>query len=161
MYNQSVLFKKKRCEKRKWDVVHIYKNNKTFDKNDLQLSTEITFDSCVETTIIIYQIEAPIKLHNMSCSCREKSFLYPNSIVYITYRGFNVFDDSFSFYLLPFLFNRAIKEILVPKYPYLFIFSISLYSLIKIREKKNQGILFTFSKTTKHLINTCCNFKRS
>ena len=49
----------------KVDVVTIFKINKTFDKFVLQLSTEITFDSCIETTIIIYQIEASIKLHNI------------------------------------------------------------------------------------------------
>ena len=57
--------KKIREEKKKGDVVHILKNNKTFDKFELQLSTEITFDSGNETTIIIYQIEPHIKLHNM------------------------------------------------------------------------------------------------
>ena len=41
------------------------KNNKTFDKYELQLSTEITFYSDIETTILIYLIEARIKLHNM------------------------------------------------------------------------------------------------
>ena len=96
----------------KGEVVHIFKNNKTFDKNLLQLSTEITFHSGIETTIIIYQIKARIKLYNIYLSHREKSFLYPNSIIYITYRGFKVFDAPFSFYLLPILFNRAIKEIL-------------------------------------------------
>ena len=54
-----------REEKIKGGVVHILENNKTFNKYVLQLSTEITFDSCIETTIIIYQIEARIKLHNM------------------------------------------------------------------------------------------------
>ena len=49
----------------KGDVVNIYKNNKTFDKFVLLLSTEITFDSGIETTIIIYQIEVRIKLHNI------------------------------------------------------------------------------------------------
>ena len=49
----------------KGDVVHILESNKTFNKYVLQLSTEITFDSGIETTIIIYQIEARIKLHNM------------------------------------------------------------------------------------------------
>ena len=57
--------KKIREEKKKGDVVHILKNNKTFGKFELQLSTEITFDSGIETTIIIYQIEPRIKLHNM------------------------------------------------------------------------------------------------
>ena len=54
-----------REETLKGDVVHIFKNNKTFNKYVLQLSTELTFDSGIETTIIIYQIEARIKLHNM------------------------------------------------------------------------------------------------
>ena len=49
----------------KGDVVHILENNKTFNKYVLQISTEITFDSGIERTIIIYQIEARIKLHNM------------------------------------------------------------------------------------------------
>ena len=49
----------------KWDVVHILENDKTFDKYVLQLSTDITFDTGIETTIIIYQIEARIKLHNI------------------------------------------------------------------------------------------------
>ena len=49
----------------KGGVVHIFKNNKTFDKYVLQLSTEITFDSGIETTIIIYQIDVCIKLHNI------------------------------------------------------------------------------------------------
>ena len=49
----------------KGDVVNIFKNNKTFDKFVLQLSTEITCDSGIETTIIIYQIEARTKLHNV------------------------------------------------------------------------------------------------
>ena len=57
--------KKIREEKKKGDVVHIFKNKKTFDKYVLQISTEITFDSGIEITIIIYQIEARIKLHNM------------------------------------------------------------------------------------------------
>ena len=90
------------------------KNNKTFDKYELQLSTEITFYSDIETTILIYQIDAHIKLHNMIWSKRGKSFLYPNSIFYITYRGFIGFDALFLFYLLTVLSNRAIKEILVP-----------------------------------------------
>ena len=89
------------------------KTTKTFDKFVLQLSREITFYSCIETTIIIYQMEARIKLHNMIWSHYGKSFLYPNSNVYLTYRGFKVFDAPFSFYLLTVLFNRAIKEILV------------------------------------------------
>ena len=54
-----------REEKMKGDVVHIFKNNKTFNKYALRLSMEITFNSGIETTIIIYQIEARIKLHNM------------------------------------------------------------------------------------------------
>ena len=57
--------KKIREEKNNGDVVHIFKNNKTFDNYVLQLSTEITFDSDIEMTIIIYQIEARIKLHNI------------------------------------------------------------------------------------------------
>ena len=66
MFNQSIFFRKKiREEKRKGDVVHIFKNNKTFDKYELQLSTEITFYSGIETTIRINQIETRIKLHNM------------------------------------------------------------------------------------------------
>ena len=85
MFNQLVFFKKKtREEKRKGDVVHIFKNNTKFVKYELQLSMEITFYSGIETTLIIYQIEARIKLHNMIRSSNGKSFLYPNSIVYIT-----------------------------------------------------------------------------
>ena len=76
----------------KGDVVHIFKNNNTFDKYMLQLSTDITFGSGIETTIIIYQIEARIKLHNMIRSTFGKSFLYPNYILYITYGGFKGFD---------------------------------------------------------------------
>ena len=99
MYSISIYFSKKiREEKKKGDVVHIFKNNKTFDKYVLQLSTEITFDSGIEMTIIIYQIEARTKLHNMIWSHEGKSFMYPNSIIYITLRGFNVFDAPFSFY---------------------------------------------------------------
>ena len=49
----------------KGDVVHIFKNTKTFDKFVLQLCMQITFDSGIETTIIIYQVEAGMKLHNM------------------------------------------------------------------------------------------------
>ena len=45
--------KKIREEKKKGDVVHILKNKKIFDKFELQLSTEITFDSGIEMTIII------------------------------------------------------------------------------------------------------------
>ena len=90
------------------------KNNKTFDKYELQLSTDINFYSGVEMNIIIYLIEAHIKLHNTIWDPLGKSFFYPNSIVYITYRGFKGFDAPFSFYLLTVLFNRAIKEILVP-----------------------------------------------
>ena len=81
-----------REEKKEVVVVHIFKNNHTFNKYVLQISTEITFDSGIEMTIIIYQIEVHIILHNMVWSLYGKSFLYPNSIVYITYRGFNVFD---------------------------------------------------------------------
>ena len=51
--------------KMKGDVVNIFKKTQTFDKFVLPLSTEITFDSCIEKTIIIYQIEARIKLHNI------------------------------------------------------------------------------------------------
>ena len=51
--------------KKKGYAVHIFKNNKTLDKYVLQLSTELTFNSGIETTIIIYQIEARIKLHDM------------------------------------------------------------------------------------------------
>ena len=54
-----------REETLKGDVVHIFKNNKTFNKYALQLSTELTFDSGIEMTIIIYQIETRIKFHNM------------------------------------------------------------------------------------------------
>ena len=80
----------------------------------LQLSTEITFDSGIEMTIIIYQIEAHIKLHNVISSRQGNSFFDPNSIGYITYPGFKFFDAPFSLNLLAVLFNRAIKEILVP-----------------------------------------------
>ena len=65
----------------KVDVVNIFKINKTFDKFELQLSPDINFDSGIETTIIIYQIEPRIKLHNMVWSRYTKAFLYPNSIV--------------------------------------------------------------------------------
>ena len=61
LYSSKII----REEKMKGDVVHIFKNNKTFNKYVLQLSTELTFDSGIETTIIIYQIEACIKLHNI------------------------------------------------------------------------------------------------
>ena len=65
-----------REEKKKGVVVHNFKNNKTFDKYVLQLSTEITFDSGIETTIIIYQIEARIKLHKMISSfCKKFTFV--------------------------------------------------------------------------------------
>ena len=67
----------------KGEVVHIFKNNKTFDKFVLQLWTELSFDSGIEKTIIIYQVEARIKLHNMIWSHYGKSFRYLNSIVYI------------------------------------------------------------------------------
>ena len=50
-----------REEKKKGVVVHNFENNKKFDKYVLQLSTEITFDTGIETTIIIYQIEARTK----------------------------------------------------------------------------------------------------
>ena len=36
---------------------------------------EITFDSGIETTIIIYQFEARIKLHNMHWSRGENRFV--------------------------------------------------------------------------------------
>ena len=62
----------------KGDVVHIFKNNKTFNKYALRLSTEITFDSGIETTIIIYQIEVRIKLHNIIWLIYGKYFRYPN-----------------------------------------------------------------------------------
>ena len=100
--------KKIREEKKKGDVVHIFINNKTFDKYELQLLMQITFYSGIETTILINQIEARIKLNNMIWSQPGKSFLYPNSIVYITYRGFKGFDALISFHLLTVLFNRAI-----------------------------------------------------
>ena len=90
--------KKIREGKKKGDVVRIFKNNKIFDKYVLQLSTEITFDSSIETTFVIYQIVAHIKLQKMLCSRYIKSILYPNSILYITYRWFKVFDALFSFY---------------------------------------------------------------
>ena len=67
IFYQSLFIKKIREEKKKWDVVNIFKNKKTFVKYELQLSTKITFDSGIETTIIIYQIEARIKLHNIIC----------------------------------------------------------------------------------------------
>ena len=57
--------KKIREEKKRGNAIHIFKNNKTFDKYVLQFSTEITFDSGIEMTIIIYEIEARMKLHNM------------------------------------------------------------------------------------------------
>ena len=128
-------------------VVHIFKNNKTFDKFVLQHWKEITLDSGIETTIIIYQVEAYIKLHNILWSQYVKSFRYPNSIVYITYRGFKVFDAPFLFYLLPVLFNRVIKDILVPTLGYLYTCSISMYSSKKIRqEKKERGCCTHFQK---------------
>ena len=46
-------------------VVHILKNNKTFAKYVLQLSMEITFESGIETTFIIYQNDAHVKVNNM------------------------------------------------------------------------------------------------
>ena len=55
--------KKIREEQKKGYVVHIFKNTKTFYQYVLPVWTEITFDSGVETTIIIYQIEARIKLN--------------------------------------------------------------------------------------------------
>ena len=113
MFNQSVFFKKIREEEKKGDLVHILNNNNTFVKYELKLSTDITFYSGIEKNIIIYQIEACIKLHNMVRSALEKSFLCPNSNVYITFRGFKSFDAPFSFHLLLVLFNTAIKEILV------------------------------------------------
>ena len=51
-------------EKKKGDVVDLFKSNKTFDKFMLQLSTEITLGSCIEINIIIYKIEICMKLHN-------------------------------------------------------------------------------------------------
>ena len=54
-----------REEKMKGDVVHIFKNNKTFVKYEVQLLMAITSDSSIKTTIIIYQIDAHINLHNM------------------------------------------------------------------------------------------------
>ena len=61
----------------KGDVVHILENNKTFNKYVLQLSTGITFVSGNETTIVIYQIKAHIKLHNIIWLIYGKSFRYP------------------------------------------------------------------------------------
>ena len=78
--------------KKKGYAVHIFKSEKTFDKYVLQISTEITFDSGIKMTNIIYQIEVHIKLHNMVWSLYGKSIWNPNSIVYITYRGFKGFD---------------------------------------------------------------------
>ena len=98
----------------KGDLVHIFNNNKPFVKYELKLSTEITFYSGIETTIIISQIEARIKLQFMIGSPKGKSLLYANSIVYITLRGYKSVDATFSFYLLLVLFYRDIKEILVP-----------------------------------------------
>ena len=73
MFSISMYSSKKiREEKRKGYVVHIFKNTKTFDKYVLQLSTDITFDSGIEMTIIIYQIKSHIKLHNMIESCHGK-----------------------------------------------------------------------------------------
>ena len=114
MFNQSVFLKKIREVEKKGDLVHIFNNNKTFLKYDSKLSTEINFYSGIETTLIIYQIKARIKLHIMIMSTFGKSFLYPNSIVYITYLEFKSFDAPFLLYFLPILFNRAIKGILVP-----------------------------------------------
>ena len=57
--------KKIREGKKKWDVVQIFKNKNTIDKYVLRHSTEITFDSDIQTTIIIDQIEARMKLHNI------------------------------------------------------------------------------------------------
>ena len=62
----------------KGDVVHIFKNNKTFVKYESQLSSKKTFDSGIETTIIIYQIEARIKLQNIIWLFKGKYFRYPN-----------------------------------------------------------------------------------
>ena len=106
-------------------------------------------DSCIEMTIIIYQIEAHLKLHNMIWSHYEKSFLYPNSIVYITYRVFKVFDAPFSFYLLPVLYNIVIKVILVPNLGSLYMCSINLYSSKKIRDEKRKGDVVHISKNNK------------
>ena len=99
---------------KKGDLVHIFNNNKSFVKYELNISTEITFYSGIETTIIIYQIEARIKLHNMIWPHNGKLILYANSIFDITLRGYKSFDAPFSFYLLLVLFYRDIKEILVP-----------------------------------------------
>ena len=123
------------------------KNNKTFENYKLQLSTEITFYSDIETTILIYQIDARIKLHNMIWSKRGKSFLYPNSIFYITYRGFIGFDAPFSFYLLTVLFNRAIKEILVPPMVlYIYVQSVCILQKIIREEKRKVDVVHIFKK---------------
>ena len=74
IFNQSLLFKKNREEKKKGNVVQIFKNKNTFGKYELQLSTEITVESGYETTIIIYQIEVRMKLHNMDWSRKENHF---------------------------------------------------------------------------------------
>ena len=66
IFSISLYHSKLICEEEmKRDVIHIFKNTKTFNKYALRLSTEISFDSGIETTIIIYQIEARIKLHNI------------------------------------------------------------------------------------------------
>ena len=85
------------------------KTTKDFYEYVSQISTETIFDSGIETTIILYQIKFHIKLHCMIRPRYGESFLYPNSIVNIPFRGFKVFEPQFSFYLLPVLFNRAIK----------------------------------------------------
>ena len=66
IFNVSQFFKKKnkRREKERGCCSH-FKKQKICDKFELQLSTEITFDSGIEMSIIIYQIEPRINLHNM------------------------------------------------------------------------------------------------
>ena len=94
--------KKIREDKKKGDAIHIFKNNKTFDKYVLQLSKELAFYLDIETNIIIYKIEAVVKLHYTGWPRRENSFLYPNCIIYITNRGIKIFDAAFSYYLFRF-----------------------------------------------------------
>ena len=99
----------------------------------LQLSRVITFDSGIETTIIIYQIEARTKLHNVIWS-RQESHFYTQiqSFTSLTH-GLKVLTHHFHFTYFRFLFNRAIKEILVPTWGCLFVYSISLYSSKSLR----------------------------
>ena len=98
MFNQYVFSKKKiREEKRKGDVVHIFKNNKTFDKYELQISTKITLYSGIKTTMTIYQTEARIKIQNMKRSPFGKSILYPISIVYKILWRLKVLTHHFHF----------------------------------------------------------------